>query len=248
MADFTPKVRTSGNRAANETGLSSGSGLVNGDLLVNAVSGHLSVVVDNDTQVPIASDIIVTNTDPLGSGGAASAPLHRLAIVPVGTAQAPNDGLIRQVNGLTPDSSGSINLTLATLGAAAANHTHTLDGITDFESGFLDKLGLTFTATIPSATVNWTVNTATDSNGHDVSNIYTDITVSGANFHQDDILFIDMDSTGIEDAYNYHLLADEWQFVYSIERLSATKLRVHASRVLTTNIPISIIVLYSHAS
>ena len=246
MADFTPKVRTSGNRAANETGLSSGSGLVNGDLLVNAVSGHLSVVVDNNQQVPIASDVIVTNTDPL-TNGASSAPLHRLAIVPVGQAQAPNDGLIRQVNGLTPDSSGSINLTLATLGAAAASHTHTLSSITDFESGFLNKLGLQYTATIPSAQVNWTVNSAVDANGHDVSNIYTDVTVTGANFDQDDILFVDLDADGIEDAYNYHKLADEWQFVYNVERLSATKLRVRASRILSMNIPIKIIVLYSNA-
>ena len=149
MADFTPKLRTSeGTGAATatntalrfRTGTSSETSSGAGAFLVNAYTGHISykTATAATAEIPIASDVIISSSANSSTDLTANnARLHRLAVITDGVASTPGDGIVRSVNGRTPDANGDITtLTYSDVGAAAVTHTHTKAEITDLLTEF----------------------------------------------------------------------------------------------------------------
>ena len=231
MANFNPRHRKTGNKNSIRTGLS-GASVADGDLLVNAVSGHLSFG-NGTTEVPIASDIIVTcavNAD--ADVTATTAPIHRLAIITDGVASTPGDGLVRSVAGKTPNSSGAVSLTYTDVGAAASSHTHTLSQITDGLTT-IDKIGRVGTA---NATTSWTGNAGAYEQTVIISGLSTNLSTSS-------VCYVDIDTKSVTQSAVYEAYLQNWQNIWKIDYASGTSIKLYSRTIFTTAVPIIVTVL-----
>lgn len=215
------------------------SPIADGQFLVDTIRGRLNVDMGT-VRYPIAQDVIVGKVSQLTAARALN---HRLAIATDGTSTVANDGIVRSVNGSTPNSSGAVTITYTQVGAAPTSHTHTMSQITDLRTE-LNKIDSVFNFTVGPQN-SWTVISGTDENGNDNSVITCTINTGLAKSGTETIL-LDLNTDDISplDPSNFQSYIQEFQKIYAAENLSGTNIKLYANRELEKSISLRGVVLY----